>query len=170
MSSNVITHGVIYGVLGMVSAFLMFNGMLGTMTIGIAGILIFILVLVSAGRRYKAENGGYATMGDLVKTFAMVLLIGMLLSVLFQMVYTMTMGEEKKEALIESMVDSQTEMMAKIMPEDQLGELEDQFYESASTMFDPGKLIMGVLFGSFFYILVSLIPAAIMKNNPPDHV
>jgi len=139
--------------------------MLNSMILSGIGLIVFIVILISAGKKYKAENGGYATMGELVKTFALVLIIGLLISSLFQFAYTMTMSEEKKDNFIETMVESQTSMMGSLIPEEQLGEMEDQLYEQLSGMFNPSTIIMNLLIGAIFSVLISLIPAAIMKKT-----
>ncbi len=170
MSSNVTKHGLFYGLTSSISGFLMYNGMLGTMMLSIIGIVVFILILVSAGKAYKAQNGGYATMGELVKTFSLILIIGLLINAMFQFVYTMTMSEEKKDTFIETMVENQTNMVSGIIPEEQIGEMEDQMYEQLSGMFNPSTILMNLLIGAIFSILISLIPAAIMKNNREEFV
>lgn len=165
MSSNVIKYGLIYGITSILATFLMYNGTLGTMTAGLLGLVIFIVVLVLAGKQYKAENGGYASMGELVKTFALVLLVGLLVSSLFQLAYTMTMSEEKKDSIVENIVEGQTSMLANMIPEEQLSETQDAMYEQAYGMFNPSTVLLGVFFGFIVYIIIALIPAAIMKKN-----
>ena len=169
MSSNVIKHGVFYGLISMVTTFLLYNGILGTMALSGIGLVAFILILISAGKKHKAENGGFASMGELVKTFSLILIIGLIISTMFQFVYTMTMSEEKKEAFAETMVEKQSAMMAKILPEEQLGDFEDAIYEQANAMFNPSAILIGLLTGAVFSVIISLIPAAIMKKTRPEY-
>lgn len=170
MSNNVITHGVVYGIFSILLTFLSFNGMIGTMLMTILTLVGFIAVLISAARKYKANHDGYASMGDLVKTFALVLMIGLVLSTIFSFAYTSMMGEEKKEAFIENMIEGQVETYAKYMPEEAIDDLEEQMYEQMSGMFEPSGILMNLLMGALFSILISLIPAAIMKKNPQQHL
>lgn len=170
MSSNVITHGVIYGLISIVLSFLSFNGMIGSGLLSIISLAVFILVLISAGRKYKANHDGYASMGDLVKTFALVLILGLVMSTIFSFAYTMMMSEDKKEAFVENIVEAQMETMAKFIPEDALEEQEENLYNSTSRIFEPTGILMNLLMGALFAILISLIPAAIMKKNPQQHL
>ena len=109
-------------------------------------------------------------MEDPVKTFALVLMIGLVLSANFSFAYTTMMGEEKKEDFIENMVEGQIETYAKILPEDALEDMEENLYNSISGIFTPSGILMNLLIGGLFSILISLIPAAIMKRNPQQHL
>jgi len=164
MSNNVITHGVIYGLISALLSFLSFNGIITGGLMSILPMIIFIIVLISTGKKYKANHDGFASMGDLVKTFAAVLIIGLLMSTIFQLAYTTMVGEEKKEAFIENMIEGQMETYGKFLPEEGLEDMEEQMYNQISGMFEPSGILMGLLLGG------SLIPAAIMKRNPEQHL
>lgn len=169
MTSNVITYGFAYGLVSIAMAFLMYNGILGIFSQMGISIVLFIVILVLAGKRFKKENDGYATMGELFKTFALVLIIGIIISALFQFVYTMSMSEEKKEEIVETIVEGQTSLYEGIIPEADLAELEDKLYEDSSAMFDPVTMLISVIIGSLLYLVLALIPAAIMKKTRPEY-
>lgn len=172
MSNNVITYGVIFGVISIVLTFLSFNGIiLSGLLFFLLGVVALFLVLILAGNKYKANHDGYASMGDLVKSFALIIFIGVTLSTIFSFAYTTMMSEEKKEAYLEKTIEGQIETYSRILDEDALEEMEEQLYDKmSSSIFEPSGVLLGFLISALLYTLLSLIPAAIMKNNPQQHL
>lgn len=166
MQNLIIRYGVIYGVVTALMTFLYYQGLSNLWINSLGGLVLLIFVVVKSGRQYKTENGGYASFIQLLKLFMGIFLFGIIISSLFSFLYTSFIGEESKQALIDKMVDTQVNTVSKFLPEDQVMDMEDLFRSQTAKIFEPITLLKNIVSGFFGSMLISLIPAAIMRKNP----
>jgi len=165
MSKKNIIYSIVLGLLLSVSFYLGLHDIGGfwlPSTIQIVGVL-FICILIAIN--LKKENGGYVSFGNLVKHYAIVISIASSINMVINIVQTSMMDEDQKEAIIENSIESTMEIYSGFgMTEEQLSNIDVE--KNIEDIFKPSRLILNGVMAILFYILISMIPAAIMKKNP----
>ena len=121
-------------------------------------------VIVMAIKTYKDETGGYATYGQgLGAGLLTSLVIGVITLVWTFLLYDV-IAPDFKETILEVATDRMREKQG--MDDDQIEQIMEQaaFFFS-TTWFAIVGLVGTVIMG----LIISLITAAIMKNDPPEH-
>jgi len=167
MKNIIISHGLIYGIITAVSALLFQYGITGMVVNALIGFPLMIILIISAGRKYKAANGGYATFGNLLMLFMGFLVFASILSALISFTHGQLISEETKETIIENVTESSTSLFGGFMPDELMTEMEDQMEEQTSAMFAPATLLMTILSSIFGSLIIGAIAAAIMKKSRP---
>ncbi|PVY36576.1 DUF4199 domain-containing protein [Pontibacter virosus] len=128
----------------------------------LVSVVISVLGIVLALKEYKKQNGGYMTYGQGLGLGIMVSIIAGILSGLFSMLYIQFIDPSVPEKL----VDATMEQMAAFGVDDSM--LDDQRDEIMAS-FTPIKQLTSAISNAFFSgLILSLIIAAVMKNNRPE--
>jgi protein-S-isoprenylcysteine O-methyltransferase Ste14 len=168
MSKKNIVLAVILGLLFIVSTYLglqKIGGFWLPSIISFGGvILISILIAINA----RKENDGYASFGTLVKYYVIALGIASIMSIISGTVQLSIMDDSQKEEIIERSIEKVIDMYSGLgFNTQQISEMEDILEEKINTSFKPSTIVMNVIYQFIFYVLITFIPAAIMKKNPP---
>ena len=169
MQKLIIRYGAIYGIITVIMTFLYYQGLSNMWINSLLGLVLLIFVVVKSGRQYRTENGGYASFIQLLKLFTGIFIVGIIISSLFSFLYTSLISEESKQALIDKLVDTQVNTVSKFLPEDQVMDMEDLFRSETAKIFEPITLLKNLVSGLFGSMLISLIPAAIMRKSPTSN-
>jgi len=130
-----------------------------------SALLICIIIAITI----KKDNNGYAPFGTLIKYFAITLALAFIVSTVFDIVQISMMDKNQREAYIDRAIEASLEMYSSIgMDEDQLATMEDELEENLNTQLKPTSFVLNALVLFFVYFLIFLIPAAILKKNPPS--
>jgi len=170
MKNIIIKYGVIYGLFSAVLGYFMTRGQIGIWS-GLGLALLSIIVFAALGDlEFRRNNEGSAYFGELVKVNFGIILIGTVLSLLIGFVENSMITEEQKAEIAERMKE---EMMGTFewmgLPEEQLDEMEEemeeQFAEEMENRFKPSKIIMSAMGNMIFMLILSMIPAAIIRRD-----
>jgi len=154
-----------------VSGYLNIHQILGFWIPSIIILVGVILVCILIARNLKKDNGGYASFGSLVKYFAIAISIATLIGTISSVIQLSLLGETQKEAIIDRSIEASLNMYSKMgFSNEQLANMEDGLEENMSGALKPSAFLFNAFAQLFFYVLISLIPAAILKKNPPLEV
>lgn len=171
MKSIFIKYGVIYGVIGFATTLLYYNGVVGMGKNFILGMVVLFLLLWQAGKEYKVQHQGFATFGELLKLFFLIISIGMILSVLSTAVYNNIISDDQKSEILTRVVDSAMGM-TKMFTSDEamLAEAREKAEEDMTIekFFSLKSTITNLFSGIFSAIIFALIAAAIFKKVPKE--
>lgn len=151
---------VLFGLLGLYSAWMMMMSI---------GLLVTIGLVVMALKAYKEGNNGYMKYGRSVGLGAMTGLFGGLIAGLLLAFYIGVVNPGMIDDLKKASIESTTELNEKW----NLGMTEDQIYEQTEERVTlKGTIIQNLIFGPIggviFAVLIALVAGAIMKNDPPE--
>lgn len=171
MKSIFIKYGVIYGVIGFATTLLYYQGVLGMGKNFILGMVVLFLLLWQAGKEYKVQHQGFATFGELLKLFFLIISIGMIISLLLTSVWANIISDDQKSEIVARIVDS-TMGMTKMITSDEamLAQMQEDLEEEMTIEKVFGfKAIITNLFSALFgSIIFALIAAAIFKKVPKE--
>lgn len=168
MKSIVIKYGTIYAVIVLISSILYLFGYAGmAITTGINLVCLFVGFWF-AGQDYKKGNDGYAAFGELVKVFFLTLMFAMVWSTLFNFVMYSFISDERKENIVENMIQSQLSTYSSmgLMDEASLMQREEKLRDdfTVDKMFGLGNLLVGSVMMLFMYLVFALIGAGVFKK------
>ena len=166
MRNNILKYGVILGVILCISSYLYLNATFSTTISMVVSFGALLVMLVLSGLEYRKAQEGYASFGELIKLYVGVILVALLVSTIFSLIYMSILDEETKAALSNQIMENTLAMYEGMgIPQDQLDAMSDELEKQFQDMFSPGTLIQGLLINLIIYFIISLIPAAILKKN-----
>jgi len=165
MQNIILRYGAIYGLLTAAVTLLFYLGLVPMWLPSLIGFPLLIFIVIKSGREYRTLNGGTASFIQLLKLITGILLFGMLISTLFTFAYTSFMSDDSKQALIEKLVEAQVSMVSKVLPEDQVLDMEDVFRAETKNIFEPFTFLKNLVGGLFGSVIIALIPAALMRTK-----
>lgn len=165
-------QGLMYGVIcGLVSIFvtviLYLIGVKAFMgPLSFLGFAIPIAIGVLAGLARKKAQGGFLEFREALQTAFLVMVIGTVISVLFNYVLLNYIDVPFREALAQETAETQARWMQKFnAPQDQIDKaVADTLNGNNYTL---AKMLLSAAFISIFWFLMSLIVAAIIKKKKP---
>lgn len=168
MQSTIVRYGVIYGlvgflifVIGVLTGILDFSSVMSSILFTFASIALGVTIFVVGLKAYRTENGGFLTFGEAFKAAFGILIIGMVISVVGQYIYTNFIDPD----FYDTMADQMQEMLEKFnAPEAQIQESIEQIRNSNSI----SGILRGLLSGTMMMTIIALIVAAIMKKQPDN--
>lgn len=157
-------YGLICGVITIIYS-LILNITELALTNQFLGWISFLIVLAAiwmAMREFKRQNAGFMSYGQGLSIGTLVVLISSILGGVFTYIYVKFVDT----GYIEKMRNMQVaEMESKGMSDEQV----DQAMAVAEKMMTPGMIVVFAIVGGLvFGFLLSLIIAAIVKNNKPE--
>lgn len=168
MKNFIIFLGLIYGMLSFVLDLAYSFNVLGVGINFIAQLATLFVLLFFASKAVKKHRTGTATFGQLINAFVPILVIGIVLSTLFNALFVRVISEERRSKLVDSAVTRQSEINRFMgMDESRIAAEEEDFQvKFRDQLSDPVKMLVSSLVGFLFMFVISLIPAAIFKKNP----
>jgi hypothetical protein len=127
-------------------------------------ILIPLVCCVVGGLQQRKLNGGYLEFRDALKVTFQILVIGSLLSVIFNYIYLNYIDTPFRDALAQASGEKLGKFLEKLdMPEDKL----DEAIEKASDVknYGLGKMMLGFVSGCIPSFIIALIVSAIIKRK-----
>ena len=140
-----------------------YTGLGASTGMGLLGLVIAIVVLVIALKKYRGLNGGYMTFGTATLAAFMIDFLGSMISSAVNAVYLAFVDESILPAMTEKTLAQlqQTPGISKPALDMMTG-----IYKNF--VFTPGGMfILGCVGGVIIGIILALILAAILKKNPP---
>lgn len=163
VSSVAMKYGFIGALVSVVfTAVLLIAGVNVSGWVGSLGYLILIAAMVIAMKEYKKQNYGYMSYGQGLGLGTLVSLIFGVLGGLFMFVYTSFIDPNYTS----SMMDKQRmELEERGMDDEQI----DQAIAMGESFSSPAMMIVWSIVGYLIIgFIISLIVAAVMKNNRPE--
>lgn len=140
-----------------------FTGTAGSTGMGLLGLVITIVVLVIALRKYRSLNGGYMSFG--AATLA-AFMINFLSSVIASTLNAVYVGFIDKTILTTLSDQTLTQLQQTPGMSKQMLDMMSGFYKNF--LFTPGGMfVIGCVGGLIGGIILALILAAILKKTPP---
>lgn len=165
----ILNYGLIFGLISVILGVVMYvtNSYLAPHWIySVIGFIIFA-VLVSLGiKAFKAENGGFLSLGEALKVGIGIALIGGIITAIWSLVlmevlepdYMEQMAQIQREQMIENFPDMTEQQM------DQASEMSASFQSPWVTI--PISLVINLFLG----LIISLIAGLIMRQKRPYEV
>ncbi|MFC6996136.1 DUF4199 domain-containing protein [Rufibacter roseus] len=162
-TSVAIRYGLITGFVSIIFALILYVTQLNTNTaLSWIGMLIPLAGIILAYKAFKNDNGGYMSYGQGLGIGTLLSTISGLLGGIFHYVYVSFIDA----GVMTRMRDAQVlEMEKKGLSDEQI----EQALGMAESFTGPTMmLVMSILGGALLGFLISLVVAAIMKNNQPE--
>lgn len=169
MNKNALNLGLTMGIIGVLIFLIMVVLEPGMILLSVLGFLVFVVAIVLPIiyiKKERASNGGFIPFGDAFKLSFLGLLLGGAIGIVFQMVYIQVIDPEFPER-----ITAQTLEMTNSFMEGNMGdEMREEILRGAEADSLDRYTLMGQVksFGIavIFYLVISLILAAILKKNP----
>lgn len=169
MSKKNILLSLLLSLIFVVTGFLNLHKLINSWILYLNVLISLIIVYVLIARNVKKENGGYASFGSLVKHFTIAIIIATTIGVVANIIQVSLLDSTQKETIINRSIETTIDIYSKMgFNDEQLATLEDTLEKKMSDVLKPGNQILSAFYQFLFYFLVSLIPAAILKKNPPN--
>jgi hypothetical protein len=169
MNKNALNLGITMGVIGILIFLLMVvlePGMILLSVLGFVGIIVAIVLPIIFIRKERETNGGVISFGEAFKLSFIGLLIGGAIGVIFQILYIQVIDPEFGERMTAKTLEMSNSFMEGNM-DDEMREqiLRDAEADSLKRYTVPGMLqTFGI--AAIFYAVISLILAAVLKKSP----
>lgn len=171
MKNSFLKFGGIYAVYSIISVLLWYNGIIGMGLNSILGIVVLFVIFWLAARDQKTQNEGYATFGELFKLFFLITIIGMAVSLVFNVVYNNMISDESKDEIVERTIQSQLSMYKFFgTGEDLLITMEEKLREdmTAEKMFGLMNTLTTMISSFFIAMIFALIGGGLFKKVPKE--
>ncbi len=153
---------VIFGLISNITGLTVPTSIMNSLILGLIGIIIYVGIGVFSVKKHRDEElGGYISFGRAFIVSLIAMVVAGIIGALFNAIYYSVIDP----GFVDTAVEGMEEMMSNMGVE---GELADAQIEQMKKQFSPSyQLTIGVLVGSLFGAVLSLIIAAIMKKNKP---
>lgn len=169
MNKKAVNLGIVMGVIGILLFLLMAilePGMVLSSVLGLASFAVAIILPIIFIRKEREAQGGFIRFGEAFKIGFFGLLIGGLIGVAFQILYTQVIDPEFGAR----MTANSLEMTNSFMEGNMSDEVRETQLREMETKMEGQYTVAGMLktfgFVAIFYAVLSLILAAILKRNP----
>ncbi|KIX22108.1 hypothetical protein SY27_05440 [Flavobacterium sp. 316] len=170
IKKNAITFGIVTGVISVLitsSIYLIDLKLFTAWWIGIASIAIYVGIGIYMLMKTKKELGGIFSFKDAFTTYFLSAVIGIVISVLFNILLFNFIDTEAKDTVQEHLIEFQVNMLKKFnTPTATIKEAVEKMEEQ--NQFDIVPQIKGSAFSIIFSALFGLILAAIFKSKPKE--
>ena len=162
---------IILSLIFIISGYLGIRQIVGFWIPSIIVLVGIVLICILIARNVKKDNNGYASFGSLVKFYAIAIGMATIISAISSITQVSLLDNNQKESIVDRSIEASIKMYSNMgLSNEQLAKLEDDLEEKMTDVFKPGNYIFSAFSQLIFYILLSLIVAAILKKNPPLEV
>lgn len=168
MDNPIIKNGVFLALASIIlqmGAYTINKSYLASMWMILPSFALLIFFMVKSVRDHKANNGGYASFGEALKstfgTYFISTVIGIIFTYLLYNFIDPDLTEMIKQQAIAT-AESVSEMLGQEMDDEVLDQLENQDFSMSF-----GKILANSIFPMIMGFVISLIVSAITKKNPP---
>lgn len=129
-------------------------------------IVIPIVICVLGGLQQRKLQGGYLEFAEALKVTFMILVLGSLLSTIFDYILFNYIDVPFRQALMQEAADKAEKMMEKFgMPQEQIDKAMDELLNGNN--YTMGKLFLGFAFRCIGLFVVALIVSLIIRRKRP---
>ena len=168
IKKNGITFGVITGVISILitaSVYIIDLKLFTAWWLGLLSIAIYLGIGIFLLSKTKKELGGVFPFKDAFKTYFISAVIGIVISVLFNIVLFNVIDTEAKDTVQDNLIEFQVNMLKKFnTPTEVIKETVEKMTEE--NQFDTLAQLKGSIFSILFSAIFGLILAAIFKGKP----
>lgn len=168
IKKNGITFGIITGVISILitaSVYIIDLKLFTAWWLGILSIAIYLGIGIYLLSKTKRELGGIFPFKDAFTTYFISAVIGIAISVIFNILLFNVIDTEAKDTIQENLIEFQVNMLKKSnTPTDQIKEAVEKMSEE--NQFDTVAQLKGSIFSILFSAIFGLILAAIFKSKP----
>jgi hypothetical protein len=130
------------------------------------GLIVPIVLCVLGGLQQKKLQGGYLEFAEALKTTFMILVLGALLSTLFDYILFNYIDIPFRQALMQETAEKAEQMMEKLgMPQSQIDKATEQMLNGNN--YGIGNLLLSFAFRCIGWFVIALIVSAIIKRKRP---
>ncbi len=168
-NSYAITAGLVLAGISIVLTLLgaMLSGALLLTIIWLLAIAMTIVIPVIYVKKQREANGNVLSFADGFKTAFLGMIIAAIISFAFMYVYANILDPSYVDLTVERALSMSMKFMEGNMPEDQMIEAMEEIEKETRAGFTLPGLAKSLLTYSIFYIIASLIIAAVMKRSAP---
>jgi hypothetical protein len=143
-----------------------FTGQWGMSTgLWFVGFVITIILFAQTGKMQRKEMGGYIDIKQAFQAIFVAALIVCIISSIYDFIYIKYIDPNMMDKIKESSIAMAEKWGA---PQETLDNMEKQFDDENTLKLS--KQLQGLLTSIIFYGILSLICAAIVKKNKPEHI
>ncbi len=168
VKKNGINFGIITGLFSVLTTTLIYTidiSLFTSIWLGLSLIAIYLIIGIILLSKTKKELKGIITFKEAFTTYFISAVIGILISVAFNIILFNFIDPEVKDTLKELTIKSTVEMMEKFgAPSSEIAKAAEKLEES--DQFSTGELLKGSVFSIIFSSIFGLILAAIFKSKP----
>lgn len=173
MENHSVKNGLFFGlasiaytlIVYLVSPKMLFSGFTGLLV----ALVMTVIFMVMAAKAERADNEGFLSYGEALKTTFFVFVIGSLISTIFSYILYNIIDPSLIDLMKESAVETATKMAEFFgAPEDQLDQIREEVMNQDMSM-GVGRMILQWVYSLIFGFIVSLIVSAVVKKNAPSY-
>lgn len=124
-------------------------------------VVISVTITILAMREYRTLNGGFMSFGEGVGLGALVSVIGGLISITYNQIYTSFIDTTIRQQMLDN---AREQLESRGMTDEQI----DQAMEFTEKLQSPGlQFLVGIFVAVLFGVIISLIVAAFMRRKKP---
>ncbi|TVZ55371.1 uncharacterized protein DUF4199 [Lutibacter sp. Hel_I_33_5] len=161
----IINYGLILGVIGLLPSLIKYamggNYLENDSISGILSVIVSIIFIVLAYKKFKTNNNGFMTWGQGVKIGMGIIFISMIITILYLLLFTNFIEPDFKAQVIEA---SEQKWIDAGYSDDQIEMSKEMTNKYFNLSMFGGIAIMSLFFG----FVVSAITSAIMKKNEEE--
>jgi hypothetical protein len=131
----------------------------------VIGLIVGIILFVQTGKMQRKEMGGYIDIKQAFQAIFVAALITAVLSTIYDYIYIKFLDPGMTERIREATMATMEKWGA---PQEKIDEVEKTMDSGESLKLS--KQLQGLLTSIIFYGILSLICAAIVKKNKPEHI
>lgn len=143
------------------------GGLFLSILIGVVAFAVMIVLPIVYVRKQRRESGGFISFGDAFKVAFFGLAIGGIISSVFSIVYVLYLDPEYADRTILKTLETQQRFMENAVPTDQMEETMRLTEAGMRDSFTPFGFMKTFGYYMVFYLVLSLIFAAFLKNDDP---
>lgn len=166
MKRTILIWSIIYAILSTVIGLLYYFQIAGLLVMFLLSVAILVGCVIAGILMFRKTNGGYSEFRENFKIMGFIMLIGVVLSGIFQQGYMVILSEEKIQELKDRMVDAQIasyeSMGLTVSPEQ-----EEQLIDQVEASFSLKGFLMGLPIMLLVYGVIGFILCLIMRKEPP---
>lgn len=170
VKKNAVKFGIISGVIALLTTSTMYAvdlNLFAKLWIGIVNIIIYTAIGIYAMIQTKKELNGVYSFKDAFTTYFVYAVIGITISVTFQIILFNLIDPEAKETLKEISINASVEMMQRFNTPTEIIKQEVAKLENTN-QFAPYEQLKGMLIAFMISAVFAVILAAIFKSKPKE--
>lgn len=169
MNKNALNLGITLGIIGILVFLLIVvlePGMILISVLGFAGLIAAIILPIIFIRKERTLQGGFISFGDAFKLSFIGLLIGGLIGTVFQILYTQLIDPEFAERITAQTLEMSNSFMEGNMDDEMREEILREAEADSLDRYTVSGMLQSFGLAAIFYAVISLIFAAALKKNP----
>lgn len=174
LASHAIRHGLILGVISMgcyLLAYAVDLTILATFKFMFLSLAISLGYMIYAGFGYRTLVGGFLSYGKAFQHGFILLAVSGLVGTVFNLLLYHVIDPDLPKKMTEAIMSNSEDLLTSLgAPQDTIDQTLDSMSTDLPDQFSPGGLGIGYFKGAFYFAIIALITALVVRKNPPQPV